>query len=172
MFIAILIILLFVVVSCTVIAMCSIYINTHVTDCENVDTTIDCPNASCTDIEQDCYCNKNIFASLNDASINAYCGDKIDQIYIAQSIQYAVVAISALTNFLFGFVIGKIVDFTRPNTNSSGLITKTIIYTLFLIFNTVFIPILIYSDVYGFKTTDYVSLLTIVSADLKGVLKV
>lgn len=49
---------------------------------------------------------------------------------------------------------------------------KTIVYTLFLIFNTVFIPILIYSDIYGFKTTDYASLLTIISADLKNALKV
>jgi len=50
--------------------------------------------------------------------------------------------------------------------------TKTIIYTLFLIFNTVFIPILIYSDIYGFKTSDYVSLLTLISADLNSSLKV
>lgn len=49
---------------------------------------------------------------------------------------------------------------------------KTIVYTLFLIFNTVFIPILIYSNIYGFKTTDYASLLTIISADLKNALKV
>lgn len=79
---------------------------------------------------------------------------------------------SAITNFLFGFVVDKIVNFTRPATYSSGLITKTIIYTAFLIFNTVFIPILIYSDIYGFKTTDYASLLTIISSDLKNAFQV
>jgi hypothetical protein len=50
--------------------------------------------------------------------------------------------------------------------------SKTIVYTIFLIFNTVFIPILIYSNIYGFKTTDYASLLTIISSDLKNALKV
>jgi hypothetical protein len=49
---------------------------------------------------------------------------------------------------------------------------KTVIYTLFLIFNTVFVPILIYSDIYGFKTTSYASLLTIISSDLKNALRV
>ena len=48
---------------------------------------------------------------------------------------------------------------------------KTIVYTLFLIFNTVFVPILIYSNIYGFKTTDYASLLTIISSDLKNALR-
>jgi hypothetical protein len=41
-----------------------------------------------------------------------------------------------------------------------------------LIFNTILLPILIYSDIYGFKTTDYVSLVTIISADLKNAFKV
>lgn len=73
---------------------------------------------------------------------------------------------------MFGFFVGKLVDFTRPNAYSSGLMTKTIIYTLFLIFNTVFLPILIFSDIYGFKTTDYVSFLTLISSDLKNALEV
>ncbi len=33
------------------------------------------------------------------------------------------------------------------------------------------IPILIYSDIYGFKTTDYASLITIISSDLKNAFK-
>lgn len=73
---------------------------------------------------------------------------------------------------LFGFVVDKIVNFTKPSSYSAGLMGKTIVYTIFLIFNTVFIPILIYSNIYGFKTTDYASLLTIISADLKNALKV
>lgn len=96
----------------------------------------------------------------------------MNQFFISQGIQYAVVATSAITNTLFGIVVDKIINFTRPKSYSSGLMTKTIVYTLFLIFNTVFIPILIYSDIYGFKTTNYASLLTIISADLKNALRV
>lgn len=91
---------------------------------------------------------------------------------MAQGIQYAVVAISGITNFLFGFVVDKIVNFTRPSSYSSGLMGKTTVYTIFLIFNTVLVPILIYSDIYGFRTTEYASLITIISSDLKNALKV
>lgn len=109
---------------------------------------------------------------MNDNKLSTFCSGEINQFYISQGIQYAVVAISAITNTLFGFFVDKIVNFTRPSSYSSGLMGKTIVYTLFLIFNTVFIPILIYSDIYGFKTTNYASLLTIISADLKNALKV
>lgn len=126
---------------------------------------------SCTTIEKTCYCNKNIFTALQNDTINSYCGSELKQIYIAQGIQYAVVAISAITNSLFGIMIDKIVNFTRPSTFSSGLMAKTVIYTFFLIFNTIMIPILIYSDIYGFKTTDYASLITIISSDLKNAFK-
>lgn len=81
-------------------------------------------------------------------------------------------AISGITNTLFGIVVDKIVNFTRPMSYSSGLIGKSIVYTLFLIFNTVFIPILIYSNIYGFKTTSYASLLTIISSSLSNALRV
>lgn len=104
--------------------------------------------------------------------MNAYCKSEMNQFFISQGIQYAVVAVSAITNTLFGLVVDKIINFTRPKSYSSGLISKTSVYALFLIFNTVFIPILIYSDIYGFKTTNYASLLTIISADLKNALKV
>ncbi len=104
--------------------------------------------------------------------MNAYCKNEMNQFFISQGIQYAVVATSAITNKLFGLVVDKIINFTRPQSYSSGLMTKTIVYTLFLIFNTVFIPILIYSDIYGFRTTNYASLLTIISADLKNALRV
>jgi len=80
------------------------------------------------------------------------------------------VAISGVTNVIFGFIVGKLIDFTRPSSYSSGLTAKTIIYTMFLIFNTVILPILIFSDIYDFKLTNYVSLLTIVSSDLNNVL--
>lgn len=109
---------------------------------------------------------------MNDQTISTYCGSELNAIYIAQGIQYAVVAVSGFTNFMFGFIVGKLVDFTRPKAYSTGLITKTVVYTVFLIFNTVFLPILIFSNIYGFKTTNYVSLLTLLSSDLSNALQV
>lgn len=117
--IAILIILVFIFISTSIIGICSIYINTHSSDCENVNTNLDCPTlTTCTTIEKTCYCNKNVFAALNDAKINTYCGDDIKNYYISQGIQYAVVATSGITNYLFGFIIDKIINFTRPSTYS------------------------------------------------------
>lgn len=166
---------MFIFVSTSIIGLCSIYINTHASDCEKVDTTKLCINTAtvtCSTIEKVCFCNKNVFAALNDDALNSFCKSEINQFYISQGIQYAVVAISAITNTLFGFVVDKIVNFTRPSSYSAGLMGKTVVYTIFLIFNTIFIPILIYSNIYGFKTTDYASLLTIISADLKNILRV
>lgn len=63
-------------------------------------------------------------------------------------------------------------DFTRPKTKAIGLAIKTTVLTFFTIFNTIFIPLLIYSNIYGFKTTDYTSLLTIISSDLQNAFNV
>lgn len=46
-----------------------------------------------------------MFAALQDTVIKTYCGAQLNQIYVAQGIQYAVVAISAITNSLFGIII-------------------------------------------------------------------
>lgn len=57
----------------------------------------------------------------------------------------------------------------RPESKSTALVTKTFIFTIFIIINSILIPILIYGDIYGFKASSYVSLLTIVSSDLKNI---
>ena len=87
---------------------------------------------------------------------------------MSQGIQYAVIATSAITNFIFGVIVGKLVDCVRPATKSSGMLVKTAIYTLFLIFNSIFVPVLIYADIYGFAASEYVSFLTVVSTDIKN----
>jgi len=46
---------------------------------------------------------------------------------------------------------------------------KAVIFTIFIFINTIIIPILIYGDIYGFKVSNYVSLLTIISADIKNI---
>jgi hypothetical protein len=91
---------------------------------------------------------------------------------VAQGIQYVVIIISTIINYLFTFVVDKIVEFTRPKTNSSSLAARTSVLTIFTIINTVFIPLLIYSNIYGFKATNYVSLLTMMSSDLQNAFKV
>ena len=51
------------------------------------------------------------------------------------------------------------------------MLTKVVIYTLFLIFNTVFVPVLIYADIFGFTPSNYVSLLTLISTDIESFFK-
>lgn len=71
-------------------------------------------------------------------------------------------------NFLFGLIVDKLVNFVRPTSRSAGLLTKTTIYTIFLVINSVLIPILIYSNIFGFQPSNYVSFLTIISSDVKN----
>ena len=43
---------------------------------------------------------------------------------------------------------------------------KTTIYTIFMIFNTAFLPLIIYANIFGFQSANYVSFVTIISSDL------
>ena len=79
----------------------------------------------------------------------------------------AVVCTSALTNFIFGLIVHWMVNLTRPESNASGLLVKTVVFTFFIIFNTIVLPLLIYADVFGFRASDYVSFLTIISNDIR-----
>lgn len=115
-----------------------------------------------------CYCEANFIASFNSADIKTVCGNKIKDIGISQGIQYAVTITSGITNFLFGLVVHKLVNFVRPNSKSAGLLTKTTIYTIFIIFNSIFVPLLIYADIFGFQASNYVSFVTILSSDVKN----
>lgn len=77
-----------------------------------------------------------------------------------------------MTNFLFELIVDKIVNCTRPNSQSHSLKIKTLIYTIFLILNTVILPILLYSDIFGFKTSSYFSFITLISSGLSNFLSV
>lgn len=86
---------------------------------------------------------------------------------IAQGVQYAVIITSSVTNLIFGFIVDKLITCVRPASKSSGLLYKVTIYTIFLILNSVFIPVLIYADIFGFTPSKYVSFLTLISSDIK-----
>ena len=49
-------------------------------------------------------------------------------------------------------------QFTKPNNLSSALVTHTLVYFLFIFINSLILPVLIYSDLYGIKPASYVSL--------------
>ena len=71
-------------------------------------------------------------------------------------------------NGIFGIVIGKLVNLSEPLSLSTGYLWKSSLTTIFLIFNTVFLPLLIYADIFGFRATNYVSFITIVSTDVRA----
>jgi hypothetical protein len=115
-----------------------------------------------------CFCEANLIASFSDSNIKTVCSPYLQDIQISQGIQYAVILTSSITNFLFGLIVDKLVNFVRPVSKSAGLLTKTTIYTIFIIFNSVFIPLLIYANIFGFQPSNYVSFITIISADMKN----
>ena len=119
-----------------------------------------------------CYCNANLFASFSDSAISSACSSYLTEIYVEQAIQYLVIITSSVINILFGLLVHRLVEFTRPNSRASALMLKSAIFTLFLLINSIVIPILIYADIYNFKASDYVSLLTIISSNIKDVLLV
>jgi hypothetical protein len=87
---------------------------------------------------------------------------------ISDAIQYGVIATSSITNFIFGFIVDKLVNCVRPESKTYGLLTKTTIYTIFLIFNSICIPVLIYANIFGFVPSNYVSFITIASSGVKN----
>jgi hypothetical protein len=164
-----LIILIFLAVSCAIIGLCSIYINTHSGNCDGVTIPTSATAASSTNNSTvlQCYCYSNLVNSFSDSAISSVCSSYRTGILISQGIQYGVIATAAITNFIFGLIVDKLVNCVRPVSKSAGLLAKTTIYTIFLILNSVFIPVLIYADIFGFKPSNYVSFLTILSTDLK-----
>jgi hypothetical protein len=160
--------------SCTIIGLCTIYVSTHSSNCDSVIIPANLAQAQTSNNStvKTCYCNANVFTALTDSSIQNYCSSELQSIYIEQGIQYAIIITSALTNFLFGLVVDRIVDCTRPTSQSDSLKVKTLVYTIFLILNTIFLPILLYSDIFGFKTSSYFSFLTVISSGLSNLLQV
>ena len=161
-------------ISCAIIGLCSIYINTHSGSCDGVTipTTTTAASATNNSTVLQCYCYSNLVSSFSDSTISSVCTNYRNGILIAQGIQYGVIATSAITNFIFGLIVDKLVTCVRPISKSAGLLTKTTIYTIFLILNSVFIPVLIYADIFGFQPSNYVSFLTIISSGLKNMLSV
>lgn len=78
------------------------------------------------------------------------------------------IAASSITNFIFGLIVDKLVNFVRPVSKSSELLTKTTIYTIFLVINSAFVPLLIYANIFGFEPSNYISFLTIISSGVKN----
>lgn len=68
-------------------------------------------------------------------------------------------------NFLFGLIVDKLITCSRPASQDAALSTKTAIYTIFLLINSIIVPIFIYADIFGFQASKYVSLITIISSD-------
>ena len=111
-------------------------------------------------------------ASFNDDTIANACSSYIRDIYIEQTIQYVVLITEAITNFIFGFIVDKLVNCMRPYSKARGLYLKTTLYTIFLVLNSILIPVLIYADIFGFKPSSYVSFITLISTDLGNFFKI
>jgi hypothetical protein len=107
-------------------------------------------NTNITDTEKKCFCSSNFLSSFSDSGIKTYCGTLLDAIYTEQGIQYAITATSAFVNVIFGVIVHKLVSLTQPFSHSTGYLWKTSILTIFLIFNTVILPLLIYANIFGF----------------------
>jgi hypothetical protein len=73
--IAFLIILIFLGVSCAIIGLCSIYIASHASDCQNVivPASAAAAAASTDSTEVQCYCDANLVSALSDSAIKAVC---------------------------------------------------------------------------------------------------
>ncbi len=172
---AFLIIIVFLAISTTIIGICGIYISSHSNNCDSVDLT---PYSASTVSSTGnstiirCYCNAHLVDSYTDQTTKTACRDYLKDIYIEQAIQYVVLITSVLSNIIFGFVVDKLINCVRPSSKASGLYIKTAIYTLFLVINTILVPIFIYADIFGFQPTKYVSFLTIISKDVSSFLQV
>jgi hypothetical protein len=169
-FCAFTIILIFLAVSCAIIGLCSLYISSHASNCEDVAVPGTYAQALTTTdtVALKCYCEVNLINSFSDNNIKTICSPYLTDIQVSQGIQYAVIFTSSITNFIFGLIVDKLVNFVRPVSKSGGLLTKTTIYTIFIIFNSLFIPLMIYANVFGFQPSNYVSFITIVSTDVKN----
>ena len=167
------IILLFLLVSCIIIGLCSIYITSQSKNCDGlvVSSYTAATATAAGDTVLKCYCNAHFVDSFTDSTIKTACDKYLTGIYVEQSIQYVVIFTASLMNFLFGLIVDKLVICVRPVSQESALFAKTAIYTLFLILNSIVVPVLIYADIFGFQASSYVSFLTIISSDASGIFK-
>lgn len=163
---AFIIIIVFIAVCSTLVSLCSIFINVNSINCDGVNIPTEAQVAATANTtEVTCFCNSNLF-SFSDGTIQNICKEIFKQLYIENGLQIAAAVISTVTNFLFAIISKKIIDFTKPNSYSSGLVTKTIVLFIFLFLNTCVLPLLIYADVYGFKISSYVSLIKLINPNI------
>jgi hypothetical protein len=74
LFFAFLIIIIFLAISCAIIALCSIYISTHSSDCDGITIPTDTTTAAASNSTVlRCYCNANLVASFTDSTIKSIC---------------------------------------------------------------------------------------------------
>lgn len=163
------IILIFLAISTTIIGVCGIYISSHSNNCDGINTSSYTATSAAATGDSTilrCYCNANLVASFSDDTIKTTCNDYLRDIYVEQAIQYVVLITEVVTNIVFGIIVNNLVDCVRPESRAAGLFTKTLLLTIFLLINTILVPILIYADIFGFQPTQYVSFLTIISKDV------
>jgi hypothetical protein len=107
-----------------------------------------------------CFCNSELL-SFWDKDVQLLCRDIFKTIIVENVLQIIAAAISSFTNFIFGILLYKIVAFTKPNNLSSGLVTQTLIYFIFIFINSIILPVLIYADIFGVKIASYVSFIKV-----------
>lgn len=78
----------------------------------------------------------------------------------------AAALVSVLTNILFTLMVDRLVHFTKPKSLTSALLSKSIIMFLFLFINSCLTPVLIFSNMFGFKMAEKLSLLNLNTSDI------
>ena len=79
------VILVFLLLSTTIVGLCGIYISAHSNDCDGVNTaSYTAASATATNDQRiiRCYCNANLVASFTDSTIQTACADYLRDIYI------------------------------------------------------------------------------------------
>ena len=151
------------------------YISGNTIDCTEITFPSTVPQAKAnnlSDEEKKCFCYSKLISSFQNRAVQNYCGEVLELLYTEQGIQYAIIITSGAVNFLFGLLVNRIVNFTRPGSHSSGYMMKNALYTSFMIFNTVLLPLLIYANIFGVKIANYISFITIFSSGIRNFLQV
>lgn len=82
--ISVVIILVFLAISCSIIGLCSIYISSHAVSCDGLVIPSNLENAKSVNATGQllkCFCTANFIESFNNADIKSYCSTYLDQIY-------------------------------------------------------------------------------------------
>lgn len=102
-----LVILIFLGITCAIVGLCSIYIASHASNCQNITipSTLAAAQLSTDSAAVQCYCDANLVSTVSDQATKSLCEPYLTNIYVSQTIQYAVIIASSLTNFLFGLIV-------------------------------------------------------------------